>query len=204
MTKNVHFANEKEIMNFENGSLKSKKSEKKTKLSLSNSDTQNVQDEYHSNKNDDNSNIEKMEKLEKLVLSTSALNKCTSAGANAASGTNSDSHIDSEELSLNHPLIIAYNMTLTIIEKLNPYNILQETADELSGYQSCIQKGMNTDKLPPTELGEGEAFYKWCHWKKCSLELNKNAWTPNKFKEEAMKRYITIAEKYCFNYIMKS
>jgi hypothetical protein len=89
-----------------------------------------------------------------------------------------------------------FNIYVGIVENLHPFSLLSQVKNELQGYRDCVTKGPNGDKLPPKDLKEGEEFYRWSYWKNCSILLKKKTWTTNKFKEAAIKQYISIAKKY--------
>lgn len=101
-----------------------------------------------------------------------------------------------------HPLTIMYNFYVDSMNKLNPMSILTQVKNELQGYRDCVEKGSNEDQLPPTNLKEGDEFYRWSYWKKTSLLINKKTWTRNKFKEAAMKQYVLQAKKYISRLIL--
>lgn len=103
---------------------------------------------------------------------------------------------DSKELSINHPLLVSFRQYLKTIESLPRHLIIHPIYIQLSGYRDCIVKGMCEDKHCPDSVKENEEFYNWSNWMNATSSLTKSFWTPNKFKEAALKRYVVIADNY--------
>jgi hypothetical protein len=93
-------------------------------------------------------------------------------------------------------LYTMYTIHTMMIDKLHPYCLLTSIKQQLGGYRDCVEKGANPDTIPPMTLSQGDEFYKWEAWRDCTCILTKEAWTPNKFKDAAIKKYISIARKY--------
>ena len=93
------------------------------------------------------------------------------------------------------PWTVTFKFWIDTISKIPPHSMLAAVESELKGYQDCVEKGRNPDKLPPPHLKAGEEFYLWRYWKECSMVLMK-CYDPSLFKEEAMKKYISIAQNY--------
>ena len=110
---------------------------------------------------------------------------------------------DNKEFDTNHPLYKMFEIYVRIIEKLPSYCLLTNVKNELQGYKDCVLKGRNLDKLPPKELGDGKEYYLWSYWHTCTFVIGKKAWNKNKFKELAVKQYISIARDYIADIMRK-
>ncbi len=99
----------------------------------------------------------------------------------------------------NDPLCIAYNVYVETIRNMNPMSLMTEIKSELQGYKDCIEFGPNNDKMAPEHLSGKDSFYRWSKWHTCTAAIKEKSWTPERFKEAAYKRYISIASRYVAN-----
>ncbi len=99
----------------------------------------------------------------------------------------------------NDPLCIAYNVYVETIRNMNPTSLMTEIKSELQGYKDCIEFGPNNDKMAPEHLSGKDSFYRWSKWHTCTAAIKEKAWTPERFKEAAYKRYVSIASRYVGN-----
>lgn len=104
--------------------------------------------------------------------------------------------IEGKEYDTKQPLYVMFEIYTKVIDALHPFSLLTRVKDKLSGYRDCVEKGPNSDATPPPDLREGEDYYRWESWRDCTAALRKKTWTPNKFKEAAIKKYIAISRKY--------
>jgi hypothetical protein len=92
------------------------------------------------------------------------------------------------------PLTLLYRLYCKVIDALHVESKLYSMQSELCGLRQCVEKGANVDKSPAYGIAN---YYSWWTWKKFTLLFHSSqAWTPDKFKEMAMKRYIATAHLY--------
>jgi hypothetical protein len=113
----------------------------------------------------------------------------------------SDEVLVDMDMDVDHPLSISYKVLLETIEEMNPLSLMTETKNELQGYKDCIDLGPNNDRTAPENLSGRDDFYRWSKWHTCTVCLKEKAWTLAQFKEAALRKYVTIANRYIENLI---
>ena len=91
------------------------------------------------------------------------------------------------------PLYILFRLYTLVMESVHPYQILLSVQQDLCGLKQCALKGPNEDRTPSHRIAD---YYSWMAWKKFTLLLADKTWTVARFKEVAIKNYISTAHKY--------
>ena len=95
--------------------------------------------------------------------------------------------------SVSNPLHVLFAVYCAVMESVHPYQILLTVQQDLCGLKQCVQKGPNEDRTPSPRIRD---YYAWMTWKKFTLMLMDKTWTAQRFKEVAIKNYISTAHKY--------
>ena len=125
------------------------------------------------------------------------VNSSANSSVDNESGSEDDCNVEEGvEYDTKKPLYVIYKVYTMTMDNVPPSSLLTRVKMELDGYRDCVQKGPNPETILPTTLSKGAEFYRWETWRDCTCILNRKTWTPNKFKEAAIKKYISIAQKY--------
>lgn len=92
-----------------------------------------------------------------------------------------------------NPLYVLFRVYDTVMSQIDPNRILLSVQQDLCGLKQCALHGVNEDKVPPQNIAN---YYEWSSYKRLSAILSGKTWTPERFREVAMKNYIATAHRY--------